>query len=229
MSDSHIHIIDYDIHQDVSAATYGRDAVLPYPVIQMHQVHDVKIAVVERSDMKQEELDGCDAIMTNLPNVAVGVRTADCIPVLLYDPVKKAAAAVHSGWRGTVSKISRNVVYKMRSTYDTDPSDLLAVIGPGICMDCFQVGEEVALKFKEAGFNLDAVWEFRGPKTGVDMGGGHHINLQEACRQTLVECGVKSGNIQISELCTYEDNSLLYSARQEGFECGRNITSIMIR
>lgn len=228
MSGTNIHIIDYVVHQDVSAATYGRDAVLPYHVIQMHQVHDVKIAVVERSDMELEELDGCDAIMTNLPNVAIGVRTADCIPILLYDPVKKAVAAVHSGWRGTVAKISRNVINRMKSAYGTEPSDILAVIGPGICMDCFQVGEEVALKFKEAGFNLDKVWEFRGPKTGTGMCGGHHINLQEACRQTLIDCGVCEENIQISPLCTYDDNHLLYSARKEGIECGRNITYIKI-
>ena len=118
------------------------------------------------------------------------MRTADCIPIILYDPVRKSAAAVHSGWRGTVAKILHNVIAKMSNVYGTQPSDLIAVIGPGICADCFQVGEEVALKFKEAGFNLDSVWSFRGPKTGAGMTGGHHIDLKEACRQTLVECAI---------------------------------------
>ena len=194
----------------------------------MNQVHDVKVAVVDREDISPQELDGYDAMVTDLPGLAIGVRTADCIPVLLYDPVKKAAAAIHSGWRGTVSKIISKTVAKMQSTYSSQPSDLLAVIGPAICIDCFQVGEDVALKFKEAGFDVNSVWAFQGPKTGNGMEGGHHIDLKQACRQTLVECGLNGSNIQISDLCTYEDNHLLYSARKESIECGRNITYIKI-
>ena len=225
VSDNHM---TYEIHPDVCAGTVARDEALPCPIMQMNQVQDVKVAVVDRVDIPQDELDGCDAMMTDLIGVAIGVRSADCIPVLLYDPVKKAAAAIHSGWKGTVSKIISKTVAKMRATYSSQPSDLLAVIGPGICMDCFQVGEEVALKFKEAGFAIDTLWAFRGPKTGNGMEGGHHIDLKEACRQTLVESGLKNENIQISELCSYEDNHLLYSARKESIECGRNITYIKI-
>ena len=220
--------INDEIHPDVCARTVGRDEALPCPILQMNQVHDVKVAVVDRVDISPQELDGYDAMITDLPGIAIGVRTADCIPVLLYDPVKKAAAAIHSGWRGTVSKIISKTVAKMQSTYASQPSDLLAVIGPAICMECFQVGEDVALKFKEAGFDINSVWAFRGPKTGNGMEGGHHIDLKQACRQTLVETGVKSENIQISDLCTYEDNHLLYSARKESIECGRNITYIKI-
>ena len=209
--------------------TIGRDSSLPFPVLQMHQVHDVHVAVIDTPDINPGQLDGYDAMFTNLRGLAIGVRTADCIPILLYDPVNKAAAAVHSGWRGTVAKILHKVINKMLNTYGTAPSDLLAVIGPGICADCFQVGEEVALNFKEAGFDVNSIWSFRGPRNGSDMSGGHHIDLKEACRQTLTECGVKKENIQISDLCTYEDNDLLYSARKETIGCGRNITCIMIR
>ena len=225
VSDNHM---TYEIHPDVCAGTVARDEALTCPIMQMNQVHDVKVAVVDRVDIPQDELDGCDAMMTDLPGVAIGVRTADCIPVLLYDPVKKAAAAIHSGWKGTVSKIISKTVAKMRTAYSSQPSDLLAFIGPGICMDCFQVGEEVALKFKEAGFDIDSLWAFRGPKTGNGMEGGHHIDLKEACRQTLVEYGLKNENIQITGLCTYDDNDLLYSARKKGIECGRNITYIKL-
>ena len=218
----------YEIHPDVCAGTVGRDEALPFPIVQMHQIHDVKVAVVDRGDLTKDELDGYDAMITDIPGVAIGVRTADCIPVLLYDPVKKAAAAIHSGWRGTVSKIIGKTVIKMQSTYASQPSDILAFIGPGICVDCFQVGEEVALKFKETGFDINSLWSFRGPKTGNGMEGGHHIDLKEACRQTLVESGLKNEKIQITGLCTYDDNDLLYSARKEGIECGRNITYIKI-
>ena len=225
VSDNHM---TYEIHPDVCAGTVARDEALPCPIMQMNQVHDVKVAVVNRGDLTRDELDGYDAMITDLPGVAIGVRTADCIPVLLYDPVKKAAAAIHSGWRGTVSKIIGKTVIKMQSTYASQPSDILAFIGPGICVDCFQVGEEVALKFKETGFDINSLWSFRGPKTGNGMEGGHHIDLKEACRQTLVESGLNNENIQISELCSYEDNHLLYSARKESIECGRNITYIKI-
>ena len=218
----------YKIHPDVCAGTVGRDEALPCPIVQMHQVHDVKVAVVDRGDITRDELDGYDAMITELPGVAIGVRTADCIPVLLYDPVKKIAAAIHSGWRGTVSKIIGKTVSKMQSIYASQPTDILAFIGPGICVDCFQVGEDVALKFKEAGFDINSLWSFRGPKIGNGMEGGHHIDLKEACRQTLVEYGLKNENIQITGLCTYDDNDLLYSARKEGIECGRNITYIKI-
>lgn len=218
----------YEIHPDVCAGTVGRDEALPFPIVQMHQVHDVKVAVVDRGDITRDELDGYDAMITDLPGVAIGVRTADCIPVLLYDPVKKIAAAIHSGWRGTVSKIIGKTVSKMQSIYASQPTDILAFIGPGICVDCFQVGEDVALKFKEAGFDINSLWSFLGPKTGNGMEGGHHIDLKEACRQTLVEYGLKNENIQITGLCTYDDNNLLYSARKEGIECGRNITYIKI-
>ena len=220
--------INYEIHPDVCAGTVGRDEALPCPILQMNQVHDVKVAVVDRGEISPAELDGYDAMITNLPGIAIGVRTADCIPVLLYDPVKKAAAAIHSGWRGTVSKIISKTVAKMQTIYASQPSDLLAVIGPGICMDCFQVGEDVALKFKEAGFDINSVWAFQGPKTGNGMEGGHHIDLKQACRQTLLESGLKTENSQISDFCTYEDNHLLYSARKESIECGRNITYIKI-
>ena len=89
--------ITFKIHPDVCAGTVGKDEALPCPIVQMHQVHDVKVAVVDRGDLTKDELEGYDAMITDLPGVAIGVRSADCIPVLLYDPVKKAAAVVHSG------------------------------------------------------------------------------------------------------------------------------------
>ena len=112
-------------------------------------------------------------------------------------------------------------------TYDIHP-DLLAVIGPGICRDCFQVGQEVAIEFRNEGFDVEKIWKFCGPKVEGDVSTGHHIDLPEACRQTLLECGVKPDNIQMSGLCTYERTDILYSARKEGSACGRIITAIKI-
>lgn len=218
----------YDLHPDVLAFTAGRGVELPCPVVQMHQVHNVQVARVDSPDVSRDELQGFDALITNVSGVCIGARSADCIPVLLYDPVTRSAAAIHSGWRGTVTGVCRRTITRMEIEYGTKASDLVAVIGPGICRNCFQVGQEVALEFRKANFEIDRIWNFRGPKVHGDISGGHHIDLPEACRLTLLECGVRADNIQVSDLCTYERTDILYSARKEGVACGRNITAIKI-
>ena len=102
MADSRL--LFYSMGSDVEAFTTTRDAELPYPVLCGHQVHGIKVGIVDREGMTREDFEGYDALITNL-SVAIGVRTADCIPVILYDPVRKAVAAIHAGWKGTVRKI----------------------------------------------------------------------------------------------------------------------------
>jgi YfiH family protein len=177
--------------------------------------------------MTREDLEGFDAFITNLPGVAIGVRTADCVPVLLYDPKNRVIAAVHSGWKGTVQMIPRKVIGIMEDSYGTKPEDLLAAIGPCIGFESFQVGEDVAAGFKDAGFPMDRIWKFMGPRGKKPMEGGHHINLPEACRWVLLESGLKKANIQICGIDTYNAPSF-YSARREGIECGRIINAIKI-
>ena len=221
-------ILYYPLCAGVEAFTTRRDSVLPYPVIQGHQVHGSRVAIIDRSETTREELEGYDAFVTNLPGVAIGVRTADCVPVLLYGPKNRTIAAIHSGWKGTVQMISRKVIGILDDKYGTKPSDILAAIGPCIGPDSFQVGEEVAAVFKDAGFPMDRIWQFMGPKGKKPMEGGHHINLPEACRWTLLEAGVPEESILVSGIDTYIDPSF-YSARREGIECGRNINAIMLK
>ena len=221
-------MIRYDIDADIEAFTAGRGEDLPCPVVQAHQVHGCEVAIIDRPGITREVLEGYDALVTNIPGVAIGIRTADCIPVLLYDPVHRAVAAVHAGWRGTLARILRKVIFRMSQEYGTDAKDIKAVIGPGICGECFQVGEEVAVSFKDAGFPMDAIYSWNGASVEGDMRTGHHIDLPEANRRILIEEGVRLENIQVSGICTYETESL-YSARREGRECGRNISAIMMR
>ena len=220
-------ILYYPLCAGVEAFTTRRDSVLPYPVIQGHQVHGSRVAIIDRPETTREELEGYDAFVTNLPGVAIGVRTADCVPILLYGPKNRTIAAIHSGWKGTVQMISRKVIGILEDKYGTKPSDILAAIGPCIGPDSFQVGEEVAAVFKDAGFPMDRIWQFMGPKGKKPMEGGHHIDLPEACQWTLLEAGVPEDNIQICGIDTYRDPSF-YSARREGIECGRNINAIKI-
>ena len=220
-------LLYYSLGPGVEAFTTRRDSVLPYPVVQGHQVHGSRVAIVDRPDIRREDLEGYDALITNLPGVAIGVRTADCVPILLSDPGKSVIAAIHSGWKGTVQMISRKVIGILEDRSGTKPSDLQAAIGPCIGPESFQVGEDVAAVFKDAGFPMDRIWQFMGPKGKKPMEGGHHINLPEACRWTLLEAGVPEESILVSGIDTYIDPSF-YSARREGIECGRIINAIKI-
>ncbi|MCQ2133822.1 MAG: peptidoglycan editing factor PgeF [Bacteroidales bacterium] len=220
-------LLVYDIAPEVEAFSTRRDCVLPYPVIQAHQTHSVNVAVIDRDDYTREQLEGVDAMVTNLRGVAIGIRTADCLPVFLYDPVNHAIGAAHSGWRGTINKIANWTIRAMTLNYGSKPKDLIAVVGPGIGADAFQVGEEVAQLFKQSGFPVDRIWSFRGPRTEGSMAGGHHIDLHEVVKITLTESGIPEENIHMTGICTYQ-NEEFFSARREGRECGRIINSIKL-
>ncbi len=198
-------------------------------LIMPHQVHSDKVLPIDghivdmQADDKKDALEGYDAVVTSLSGVCIGVSTADCIPVLLYDNNTKTVAAIHSGWRGTVSRISAKAISVMHDVYGTNPSDIKAVIGPGISLKNFEVGDEVYEAFAEAGFDMSSIAK-RYAKW--------HLDLWECNRQILLDSGVKAENIYIERICTYDNTDRLFSARveQKGLEkCGRNFNAIMIR
>lgn len=219
----------YTIADGVEAFSTERDAELPYYVVQPHQVHGCVIREVTDPMTTRDELEGVDALVTDVPGVAISVRTADCIPVLMYDPVHKAIAAVHDGWRGTVQRLSQKVIAFMHDRYGTCAADVLAVIGPGIGPDSFQVGQEVVDEFAAAGFPMAEILSDRGPNapTASDpMAGGLHIDLWRANEWLLQEAGVS--DIQVAGICTYKNNDRFFSARREGTKCGRIINCIKL-
>ncbi len=218
-------LLRYSLGDGAEAFTSRRDSVLPYTVIQGHQVHGDRIAIIDRPDLTRADLEGYDAFICKLPGVAIGVRTADCVPILLYDPVQRVVAAVHSGWKGTVLKIAQKTIGLMKSDFGCLPEELRAVIGPAIGPDSFQVGQEVVEKFEEAGFPMSQVWSVCGPGDGSPMSGGHHIDLFKANKWILEESGVK--DIQMFNIDTFTDPSF-FSARREGTSCGRNINAIRL-
>lgn len=224
-------LLRYGMGAGVEAFSTERDAELPYYVVQPHQVHGCVVREVTDSLTTRDELEGVDALISNVPGVAISVRTADCIPVLLYDPVHRAVAAVHAGWRGTVLRISCKVVSEMQRRYGTDSADVCAVIGPGIGPESFQVGQEVADAFCEAGFPMEMILQDCGPKRPTEanpMQGGLHIDLWKANRWLLEQAGVKPENIQVAGICTYRHNDRFFSARREGTKCGRIINCIKL-
>ena len=111
------HLLYYNIGAGVEAFSTMVGAVLPYPVLQMHQVHGDRIAVITDRQTTREDLRGYDAMITDIPGLAIGARSADCIPVLLFDPVHQAIAAIHSGWRGTVQRISQKTILQKTQRY----------------------------------------------------------------------------------------------------------------
>ena len=152
------------------------------------------------------------------PTWRVCVSTADCIPVLLHDPRHHAVAAIHAGWRGTVARIVRQTVQAMQARLGTQAADLRAVIGPGISLQAFEVGQEVYDAFLAAGFPMESIAVQRDK---------WHIDLWEANRLQLKEAGVQ--DIQIAGVCTYTHPDLYYSARRLGIQAGRILNGIMLR
>ena len=224
-------LMKYQIADNVIAFSTERHDELPFYVVQPHQVHGTVIKEVTDPMTTREQLEGVDALITDVPGVAISVRTADCIPVLLYDPVHKAIAAVHDGWRGTVQRLSQKVIADMHDRYGTCAVDLYAVIGPGIGPESFQVGQEVADAFSEAGFPMELILQDCGPKAPTDdnpMNGGLHIDLWKANQWLLEEAGVQPANIQVAGICTYQNNGRFFSARREGTKCGRIINCIKL-
>ena len=165
-------------------------------------------------------LEGVDAVMTDMAGVCVGVSTADCIPVLLYDEDHHAVCAVHAGWRGTVARIVQQAVHAMHTAYLSVPEQLKAVIGPGISIKNFEVGDEVYQAFTEAGFDMDAIAR-RYEKW--------HIDLPMCNLLQLTEAGVPSVHVFQSDICTYDSYDRFFSARRLGIRSGRIFTGIMMK
>ena len=195
-------------------------------LVMPHQVHATGIAQIGRTffrlsdEVRRQVLEGVDALMTNLPGVCIGVSTADCIPIILYDPEHRAASVVHSGWRGTVADIAGVAVTSMQMAYHSRPEVLKAVIGPGISLANFEVGNEVYEQFAAAGYPMAQI--ARKYETW-------HIDLWTCCRLQLKEVGLKGENIQTSGICTYDHCDDYFSARRLGVDSGRILTAVVIR
>lgn len=210
-------------------------------IIMPHQTHGVESRIIGEEfatlpdGVKKMLLESVDAVMTNIPGMCIGVSTADCIPVLLYDEEHHAAAAIHAGWRGTQARIVHKAVQEMRMAYQTDPTKLKAVIGPGISLDNFEVGDEVYADFEQAAFDMSAIAEehIKHNPNADDPAKAFerkwHINLPLANIQMLTHNGVDEANIINTGICTFDNADNYFSARRLGIESGRIYTGIIIR
>ncbi|MEH0155393.1 peptidoglycan editing factor PgeF [Limibacter armeniacum] len=179
--------------------------IAPTSLLFPAQTHSDHIKVVEATDTP---IDDTDALITNKKGICIAVQSADCVPILLYDPIKKAAAAIHSGWRGTVQRIAEKTVQKMSMEFGTRPEDLIAGIGPSICQEIYEVGPEVVEEVEQK------LGEFQSLIANRKDGGKAHLDLWEANRQMLINVGIKPKNIEVSGICSYTKHDEFFSARR---------------
>lgn len=196
------------------------------------QVHGTDIIVVDDQipyDATRELQDvEADAVITQQKDRWIGVRTADCVPVLLYDPVSQTVAAVHAGWRGTVKHIAKLVVEKMQSQMGIEVENLRVMIGPSICAESFEVGEEVAEEFVKAGRSECVLRQVFGNHGGMVRFAKPHVDLWQSNAMDLLEAGVPLEQIDCTPLCTYQNDNVLFSARRQGIETGRIVSAIRL-
>ena len=167
-------------------------------LVLTHQVHSDIVRKVTRADcngVDNHAYPECDALITNDPGVGLVIFTADCTPILLWDPVTGAVGAVHAGWRGTASGITKKTVDMMVAEYGCDPANIHAAIGPNIALCCFETDEDVPNALREAlGDEVEDCFEM--------YDGKYHVDLKDANAIWLQRAGVKYGNIEISISCT---------------------------
>lgn len=259
-------MITYNLSDKVVAfttdKTEGRDAqvlckALGIPsdmFFRPHQVHGTDVMVITEQDVHDFQQTGahgwqCDAVIYSLQNTCIGISTADCIPVICYDPEHHCAAAIHAGWRGTVAGIIGKAIEKMTTVYGTNPSLLRCAIGPGISLDSFEVGDEVYNAFRDAGYDMEKMSK-RYPANNQIVNSKllnsrcnsdseivnskllnskykWHLDIKECNRMQLIACGIKESNIHVSDIDTMTDERF-YSARREGAKTGRILSGIML-
>lgn len=191
-----------------------------------------------------------DALMTNDPGILLSVRVADCLPVLLVDPRRRAVAVVHAGWRGTLARIAEKTVGVMRQVFGSNPRDVRAAIGPGIRACCYEVSEDVVAAFCGRFVRGEKYFRALPPQNPSDaiaarypllflskQPPGHladrlpaaHLDLVAATKDQLLEAGLRAANLHVAEFCTACRTDLFFSHRKEGAHTGRMMAVIGIK
>ncbi|GAL86235.1 laccase domain protein yfiH [Sporocytophaga myxococcoides] len=183
------------------------------------QTHSDRVAVLRNLD-SGDALSNTDALITNIKGVCIAVMSADCVPILLFDKTNMAIGAVHSGWRGTVSKILEKTVEAMKKEFGTKPSDLIAGIGPSISPEIYEVGQEVIDAAENAFGNVTSMVLKKDGKT--------FFNLWEANRFQLMSKQLNPENIEVAGICTYQNADKFFSARKSQNKSGRFGAGIVI-
>jgi hypothetical protein len=209
---------------------FGGLGVESTQVVRVKQVHGDGVLTVTEDLVSRQGFPGVllderyeyDALVTNLPDLALVVSTADCLPLLIHDPVHRAVAAVHAGWRSTAKRIAARALEAMATAYGTDPKDCRVAIGPGIRGCCYEVGEEVTKAMATA----LPTWEAHAEGTRPNH---WRLDLAGVNRALLETAGIRSRRIADVELCTACRTDLFFSHRAEKARTGRMMNLILMR
>lgn len=203
----------------------------PEDMVASHQTHTVNIRRVTAADrgkgiVSPRDYENVDGLMTDELGIALVTYYADCVPLLFLDPVHHVIGLAHSGWKGTVGRMGENMVAAMAETYGSRPADMVAAIGPSICRECYEVGEEVAERF----------WQLFGGREScggiVVQGkteGKYQLDLWLANRRILEETGIPGDSISVTDICTCHNSSYLFSHRGSKGHRGNLGVFLMLR
>ena len=198
----------------------------PEHMVASKQTHTTNIRLATEADLGNgitgpSAYDDVDGLATDIPGIALVTFYADCVPLYFVDPVKKAIGLAHSGWRGTVAGMGACMVQFMREHFHSDPKDLIAAIGPSICVDCYEVSEEVAEQFRE---------EF--PEDVLQPGkadGKYQLDLWKANESIMLKAGILPGHLSVTDVCTCHNPEYLFSHRASHGKRGNLAAFLMLK
>jgi YfiH family protein len=184
-----------------------------------NQTHSSNVTVINEAKTKgwqhsEDSIENTDAMVTNLTHTMLTVLTADCVPILLFDPIQNAIGVVHAGWRGTQANIVAKTIQTMQKEFDSNTKDIMVGVGPSIGKCCYEVGEEVATHFKEYKSAI------------VQEGSKYKIDLPKINQIQLIDAGVKKEQITLSHICTSCEVEKFFSYRKEQGCSGRFMSLI---
>lgn len=235
--------MDWDSRENVLENRRLFQSAVPARELTLLTIKQIHSDVIHAFPAVPAGISKGDASATSRPGLLLAVQTADCVPILLVDPKKRAVAAIHAGWRGTLARIVEKAVGRMQLEFGSKPPSLLAALGPAIGSCCYEVGTELVTKFI-AQF-ADGAEYFDEPRSGEEPNPlewlnmappGHqpppknvHLDLRKANRSQLLAAGLRPQNIFTSDLCTACRTDLFFSYRKEGPQSGRLLSVIGIR
>lgn len=201
-------------------------------VVMTDQFHTVNIRVVTEADkgkgvIRDKDYDNIDGHITNIPGIPLLVYGADCPPVYLVNTEKRAIGLCHSGWKGTLNEIAAETIKAMKREYEANPEYTVAVIGPSICGDCYEVGEDVAKPFISR-FSVYGQMAKEILRPGQSAG-KYYLNLKQAIKMTLLSSGIPAENIHFSDVCTMCNSEILFSHRRDKEARGSMAAFLMLK
>jgi YfiH family protein len=178
-------------------------------IFTLRQTHSTDRVTIDRAaDPGSAQAEG-DGLIGKLDGVLIGVKTADCLPVLIADCTNRVVAAIHAGWRGTAGRIVERTIADLMTSHGVNPRNCIAALGPAACVECYEVGDDVIARYKkEFGYWRKLFANFKEGKA--------HLDVVAANLQQLEFCGFSHDRVFVAPYCTMHQNDLFFSYRREG-------------